>query len=336
MNSNTLRTVLTLCATTAAIAAKAAKPTPETLVYDQVILRPANFGSQDPGAAMADAIRTGNIAVVDALLDKGLIGIDEPICLSLSGMSGALMTSTRTWTLASSNLAADANKVLNPTGDPMSMPFIPDTPGMSFSAPGWTANSGARTMYGSDTAVLHGTPLMIAARNGNPTMVRHLLKRKANPTVFIEVGGAINLPYSAIFSDGVAIQRPWLFALSETYRMSGGKQKPRSKMDQIAELLIKAGAVLPPEDGHGWNGLWDAAVACSVPMLELALSSGLDINSTDNLGNTVAECRRAVSGLPGEAIFRKALMDHGAGLTTDGDSETGPTGKTIVQPRKGF
>ena len=27
---------------------------------------------------MADAIRTGNIAAVDSILDKGLVGIDEP------------------------------------------------------------------------------------------------------------------------------------------------------------------------------------------------------------------------------------------------------------------
>lgn len=76
---------------------------------------------------------------------------------------------------------------------------------------------------------LYGTPLMIAARNRNVPMVRELLKRGAEPNVFVRLGNEM------------------LYAAKEAYR-GASSERDREKAREILKLLAAAKAVQLPGD----------------------------------------------------------------------------------------
>lgn len=316
---NTRRTILpmalalagTLAAPLHPFSAAAADSAPDIFVHKTVVFAaysPAipmvTAGTPCAAVEAVDAIASGNVGALDALLDAGRLGIDEVMAISWYGGSKTLDATSKAWDLQDHNYAPAA------MGNPVLFG-------------GWTVHE--MPAFGASHSVLHGTPLMVAARFGNARMVRHLLDRGANPNVFIQVGGAMN-GIMDLYCDGRRIDRPWLFALLETYRKTPWNKKPADKKDEIARMLVEAGAVLPPEDGYGRNGLWDASIARSVPMLEMALAAGLDINAEDYSGHAVAECKPVVTGDADWEAFSRVLRGHGA---TGGDT-------AAPEPSRGF
>ena len=294
--------------------------------YDEVLVRTTT----DSAAALVEGIRSGDVEAVDEALDSGAIGIDEPICISTGMGGGTLKTKGVHWSLPDFDMVAAANATFNKTGDPLNNMYIPATPGVSMSDSGWTQipdNPMALSAMGP-VVQLHGTALMVAARLGNRSMVKHLLERGANPNVFVVVGRASNGAHGILGRD--MISRPYLFALEECYRTIGGKDKTRDKMDSCAKLLIDAGAVLPSADKQGRNGLWDAAIARSIPMLELALAQKIDVNATDHLDKTVMEYIAETPVRDGElAAFAAKLRAVGAkgGAQQEGMAQPKPMGE---------
>ncbi len=294
----------------------------QSLKYTSVLLRPLAPATMpgmrtqaiDPAAMLVEGIRSGDVDAVDEVLDSGELGIDDPICFTMGRAGRVLETDKKSWSLTA-GMRSMTEKAINPTGDPSHAMFIPNTPGVSTFGDSWQSSTGAINMYNlPEIAYLHGTPLMVAARFGNRFMVKHLLKRGANPNVFIVVGRTSNGFKSLLGKTTEPVSRPYLFALEECYREADGIQgKTRAKMDECANILIAAGAVLPPEDKQGRNGLWDAAIARSIPMLELAVKSGIDVNAVDHLDKSVADyIAESRINDPDLNAFAKALQDKGA------------------------
>ena len=73
---------------------------------------------------------------------------------------------------------------------------------------------------------LYGTPLMAACRARNEKLVSFLLRRGANPNMFVKLG------------DG-----KWLYALREPY-VNAMSARDRAKAERIRSLLVEAGAVM--------------------------------------------------------------------------------------------
>lgn len=184
-------------------------------------------------------------------------------------------------------------------------------------------------------STVYGTLLMVAARTGNAFMVRELLKRGADPNIIIKTGGVET-------KMGIRdCERQYMCALIEAATEGEfygahpsvmeihqpGLKKNGRNISECLKLLIKAGAVLPPPDGMGRNALWDALACQNETLLELALKSGLDINTQDNKGKTVLDyCARAAgdtSRARGERVSyeRFAAFLRKAGATCSEESE---------------
>ena len=161
---------------------------------------------------------------------------------------------------------------------------------------------GGNGRFHSTLSTIYGTLLMVAARTGNAFMVKELLKRGADPNVMIKTGGVET-------KMGIReCERPYICALIEAATegtfysanptvqeiMREGHKKGSRSIAECIDLLVAAGAALPPPDGKGRNALWDALACQNEKLLELALKSGLDINTKDNKGKTVLDyCARA-------------------------------------------
>lgn len=310
----------------------------QSLKYTSVLLRPLTPATMpgmraqtiDPAATLVEGIRSGDVDAVDEVLDSGELGIDEPICFTMGRAGRVLETDKKSWSLTVGMRQVTKEAIRRHlSGDPGHAMIIPNAPGIVPTTPGIILNTPGVSTFGdswqnaagesnpfnmNESAYLHGTPLMVAARFGNRFMVKHLLKRGANPNVFIVVGRTSNGFKSLLGKITEPVSRPYLFALEECYREADGIQgKTRAKMDECANILIAAGAVLPPEDKQGRNGLWDAAIARSIPMLELAVKSGIDVNAVDHLDKSVADyIAESVTTDPDLNAFAKALHDKGA------------------------
>ncbi len=128
----------------------------------------------------------------------------------------------------------------------------------------------------------YGTPLMLAARLGRTKIVELLLKRGANPNIFIETKQKYDPSRFGLFPNSI---RSTMYALKEAYWplfniVRKGKEEEMwnatlAKCDKIAKMLVKAGAMFAPADPNTQRtALYDAAETMSPFMLELALKSG--------------------------------------------------------------
>ena len=195
---------------------------------------------------------------------------------------------------------------------------------------------GAERTFGHTTfSTLYGTLLMVAARTGNAFMVRELLKRGADPSIIIKTGGVemkmgirdCERPYMCALIEAATEGMFYKAFPSATEILQDGHKKTSRNIAECLELLVAAGASLPPPDGMGRNALWDALACQNETLLNLALKSGVDINSRDNKGKTVLDyCARAAgdtSRTRGERVSyeRFAAFLRKAGGTCAEESE---------------
>ncbi len=264
------------------------------LQYTEAAVR--NTEMEPDAVKLLLAIQSGDVNIVDSVLDGGKVGLNEPIALftspyrygkwngSLSGKSVVV------WPLAGQKMERKCE----------SKDFAGNYSTLVPYAFSWSGVDRVdRIMvWGGNPPVLFGTPLMFASRIGNTFMVRHLLEKGANPNILIE---------AEVLRGGVS--RPWMFALGDAYRCSDAV-----KAEKIARLLVEAGALLPPADSTGRNGLWDAMIARSPLMLDMAIRQGCDVNGDDHTGKTVADWCAQEANDPSARAFLKVLEERGAKL----------------------
>lgn len=275
------------------------------------------------GLPLVNAIQSGNWKQVEAILDRGIIKIDDVICirkfshvfdsakiatalecphmnLSASPTDNSVMiVPMENLTFSSQQYRRDfggaqmeANRVLNPDdGDPLNDMYnmyvlsqVGDMRSIAYVSGGVGVQSSWLELY--------GTPLMVAARLGNKYMVKKLLAKGANPNVFIRTGGVLHC-HGEFFSANknlIGCIRPWICALIDTYSMIEGKSA--RDMSACASMLIDAGAYFPrsTKDDQGRTMLWDAVMLTSPELVEICVKRfGLNVNEEDNLGKTVSE-----------------------------------------------
>lgn len=260
--------------------------------------------------AFVNALLAGDLAGVDALLSKGKIGINEVLCLT--GCENLrrgrlLMEQTRLQPpVIASGIGAMYSRFLN----------------------AYCITDKCDPVLGkNDVIEFYGTPLMMAARAGNTTMMAFLLEKGANPNVFIKTQGILpQYESQAFFSERnmLSNQRPWsyLCALTDCYVRTVGKTIESE--DDCAALLFQYGAAMPPDNAQGQSGLWEAAKVHSRFLLEQFVKAGADVNHKDHLGMTVADyVYREASSLPPSEIrqeyeaFFQALLSLGGQMAQE-------------------
>ena len=273
------------------------------------------------GLPLVRAIQSGNWKQVESILDRGIIKIDDIICVRKFGPSdgyaefhatalerqqmqmGASSTDSsvmivpiENMTFSSQQYRRDlggaqvsvANRTFNPSGNPLKDMYIPQVGSMDFGSIAYVSGSGVQSSW----LELYGTPLMVAARLGNKFMVKKLLAKGANPNVFIRTGGVLHC-HGTLFSSNknlIGCIRPWICALVDTYTVIEGKKT--QDISACASMLIDAGAYFPrsTKDDQGRTMLWDAVILTSPEFVELCVKRfGLNVNEEDNLGRTVSE-----------------------------------------------
>ncbi len=249
------------------------------------------------GLQMVKAISEGDIRAVDRLLD------DEKVCIN-DVISTRDCTTELPWTLWDPNSSVDAKcRPYHFTDIVSRMRNFQTEAAMNDIR--YTSHSyhvARRLPAINYDYEIFGTPLMIAVRLRNSYMVNELLRRGANPNVFIRCAAVCfsrigewsdfsvitsgQMPTTDGSLDGYLLPR--LCALTDLYG-TGTLQTQRTD-DAIAEVLVKAGAVFPnKEDGRGRTAMWDVAAVRSIYLLKLLCSNGWDVNHKDHLGNTVAD-----------------------------------------------
>lgn len=148
---------------------------------------------------------------------------------------------------------------------------------------------------------LLGTPLMIAARSGSAYMVQELMRRGANPNIFIRTRVAANAKITA--KPGSC--RPWMCALKETFACNARNS------EKIAKALIKGGAVFPSEDSSGRTVLWDALETKSAFLLDIALKNGVDPTREDHTGRSFIDCLNGMDDRSVADLFCPILRKYG-------------------------
>nr|MCR4805256.1 ankyrin repeat domain-containing protein [Clostridia bacterium] len=135
-----------------------------------------------------------------------------------------------------------------------------------------------------------GTPLMVAARMRNESMVTALLKRGANPNVFIEVSDYVPCSFYGIsnLSGPWNCRRPYLCALFDAYMPLDSTTM--DKADAIAKILLEHGAAFYKKpDNDERTAIWDAARLKSAYLLSEMLKKDFDINKEDVDGMTIMD-----------------------------------------------
>ena len=164
--------------------------------------------------------------------------------------------------------------------------------------------------------VLLGTPLMIAARAHNTFMLQELLKRGANPNVFIEVENYYPCAYDSFEKGGMwkNCPRRYICALFDLYmRMEDSRQ---DTANACAKLLFENGAgFIRIVDDYGRTAIWDAARLRSVLLLETMVKCGFDVKHKDNIGNNILDYLKAepkiVLNERSEVQFLERLAKYG-------------------------
>ena len=264
---------------------------------------PLGRTGEDVAMTFVKAMTAGDVAGVDAILSRGKIGINDVICL------------TENDNVRRGKLFLDKT-VLRP-------PELGQNVGAMYARflNAYTVTDKYDSALGKNEVIeFYGTPLMMAARAGNTTMVAFLLKQGANPNVFVPTKGVDVQRQGQVIGSPtvVAGARPWavICALTECYVRTTGKYVESA--DECAELLLKHGAVMPPANSQGQTALWAAAQARSTYLLEQFVKMGADINHKDDLGMTVADyVSREISVSSGTLrreyeAFLSALQSRGA------------------------
>lgn len=264
-----------------------------TVVVSRITVRlcqwdPLRKTPENPALGLVKAIVAGDLAGADAILASRKVGVDDVLCI----VEDASIRKSR---IDSEKLQFRPPEMASGVG-----------PAYRHLMNGYSLSLAQDPSLGKNHVVwLYGTPLMIAAREGNPAMVAMLLKRGANPNVFIPTMGISERktgrePYSATT---FAPSRPWatLCALTECYVRTANKYP--ENQDDCAELLLRGGAVVPPVNSQGQTALWDAVQVGSRYLVEKLLEAGVDPAHRDNFGMTVADCIvRELSAISDESI----------------------------------
>ena len=280
------------------------------------------------GRQLCEAVVRGNIRAVDQLLASGVIGVDDVIVTGPEGnfhkFDGRLgRLAFKLWEYRSYMQSSMNGK-------------------LCYVAAG--ASTGTDGMVATRTD-LHGTALMIAVRNRNIFMVKELLKRGANPNVFINVGSVVfknsiakarsvsgnttwfgGKPYGGPLSqpympgqatvsnnslnpndDVVDYEVTRLCALTDLY--GTGTPGTLQQDNAIAEMLVNAGAAFPKgEDDRGRTAIWDVAAVRSVYLIRLLHKNGWDVCHKDHMGKTVADYCVETLGKMAECDDRQMLL----------------------------
>lgn len=265
------------------------------------------------GLAMESAILEGNIRQVDALISRSRGSINDVLAIMnfLPGNGNEMCCPT--WNAVSiykrslssktpsPEQVAFTENTYNPVPDPLedvrlyatrTFNQLYPTPKGDYHYIERRINEGG--LFGNGvtmTVKLLGTPLMIAARARNRFMVAELLKRGANPNVFIAVQDYQPDSYyvnKKATTGAWACRRPFLCALFDVYLQMD--PATMDKADAIAKMLLDNGATFYKKpDDYGRTAIWDAARLKSPYLLSEMVKRGFDINVEDNVGKTVAE-----------------------------------------------
>ena len=271
---------------------------------------PLGRTGEDVAMTFVKTLIAGDVAGVDAVLSKGKIGINDVICLTEndSVRRGKLFTDQTQFRPPeiAQNVGGMYARFLN----------------------AYTVTDKYDSALGKNEVIeFYGTPLMMAARAGNTSMVAFLLKQGANPNVFVKTKG-VDVQAEGQLIGGpslVAGRRPWsvLCALTECYVRTVGKYIESE--DECAALLIKHGAAMPPTNSQGQTALWAAAQARSRFLLDQFVKMGADVNHQDDLGMTIADyVSREMASLPVGRLrqeyeaFLSALQGYGAKMSGGG------------------
>lgn len=306
---------------------------------------------------LISAMNTGNIEIFNAILEESDFDINKIIVVehdySPQMAVGTTGDPLDTPVMFGSYYAPRGNMIDLATsrwsmdyqprrigGDHYMMDFCPTKPSLVKKLIGYyyvSPTLGAEERYSTCFSTVYGTLLMVAARTGNVFMVKELLKRGANPNIMIKTGGIET-------KMGIReCERQYMCALIEAategmfYKtnptvseiLRDGHKKNSRRIAECINLLVASGASLPPSDGMGRNALWDALACQNETLLDLALKSGLDINTQDNKGKTVLDyCARAAgdtSRARGERVsyerFAAILRKAGAICSEESEEE---------------
>ena len=171
--------------------------------------------TRSPQKMMLDALNNGDTQTIDRLLD-GSLHVDEVLCFS-----------EEQWPCEPCTNQIDT-RILVP-GVHVWHERPPDSRALADCF--WRAYPrAADDALGYGSIRLYGTPLMAACRARNVKMVSFLLRKGANPNMFVK------------FGDG-----KWLYALREPY-VNAESARDRTRAESICNLLAEAGAVMMDGD----------------------------------------------------------------------------------------
>ncbi len=195
------------------VAADAGNAKPPNRRVTEVRVRPLTTPS--PQKMMLDALNNGDMQTIDRLLD-GSLHVDEVLCFSEEQWPCEPCTNQINTRILVPGLHVWHER-------PPETRVLADCFWRAYPR----AADGA---FGYGSIRLYGTPLMAACRARNVKMVSFLLRRGANPNMFVKLG------------DG-----KWLYALREPY-VNAASARDRSRAESICTLLAEAGAVMMEGD----------------------------------------------------------------------------------------